>query len=398
MRPTLTAAVLLTFATIAPAQRTASPRSNVLDLTHGTLVVSVSSSYGGGWAAANLADGSTGTGWSSAQRADFPHTVVFELQQQYAIAGIALDNTGDQEGGYPGISSRRVTVYSSTTSAATGFTQLTAFEAPRGGRMEVKIDAPVTARLLKFVVSSNWGNAEYTEIMEVEAYGQPVGPPPIVDVTGVYATTYGPMRIEEEGASVVGCYGQDRELSGNLNGRVMQLEWREDHGKRVGTALMVVSTKGDELDGVWFEHGQLRGEWSGHRSGNAPNCTVAPGEAIAERLASTGRVELYGIYFGSDSASFKPESDKTLNEVLAVLHARPALTLLVAGHTDSTSTEAYNLKLSQQRAEAVVSWLITHGIAASRLTAKGFGKSQPMASNATAAGRALNRRVELVAK
>ena len=398
MRSTLTAAVLLTLAAIVPAQRTASPRSNILARARGTAVISMSSSYGGSWTAANLADGSTSTGWSSAKGAAFPHTVVFELPQPHAIISIAVDNTGDQEGSYPGISSRRVAVYGSSTSITAGFTQLSAFEARRGGRMEVTLGAPVTARWLKFVVSSNWGNAEYTEIMEVEAYGQPVGPPPIVDVTGVYATTYGPMRIEEEGASVVGCYGQDRELSGNLNGRVMQLEWREDHGKRVGTALMVVSTKGDELDGVWFEHGQLRGEWSGHRSGNAPNCTVAPGEAIAERLASTGRVELYGIYFGSDSASFKPESDKTLNEVLAVLHARPALTLLVAGHTDSTSTEAYNLKLSQQRAEAVVSWLITHGIAASRLTAKGFGKSQPMASNATAAGRALNRRVELVAK
>jgi outer membrane protein OmpA-like peptidoglycan-associated protein len=93
---------------------------------------------------------------------------------------------------------------------------------------------------------------------------------------------------------------------------------------------------------------------------------------------------------------FKPESEKTLREILAVLQAQPSLKLLIAGHTDSTNTDAHNLRLSQQRADAVVLWLVTHGVAPLRLTARGFGKSQPVADNATAAGRALNRRVELV--
>jgi outer membrane protein OmpA-like peptidoglycan-associated protein len=123
---------------------------------------------------------------------------------------------------------------------------------------------------------------------------------------------------------------------------------------------------------------------------------VARGGSIATNLASTGKVVLYGIYFDSDSATLKSESEKTLGEILAALQAKPTLKLQIAGHTDSTNTDAYNLKLSQQRAEAVVAWLVKHGIAASRLTAKGFGKSQPVADNATAAGRALNRRVELV--
>jgi len=182
MRSTLTASVLLAFPAIAQPQQSPGPRTNVLELARGAVVISVSSSYGGNWTAANLADGSTGAGWSSAQGAAFPHTVVLELPQPYAIATIAVDNTGDQEGGYPGISSRRVTVYGSITSAAAAFTQLIAFEARRGGRMEVKLGAPVTARWLKFVVSSNWGNAEFTEIMELEAYGQPVAPPQTVEV------------------------------------------------------------------------------------------------------------------------------------------------------------------------------------------------------------------------
>ena len=176
MRSTLTAAMFLTSAVNVLAQQSTTPGNNILGRSHGSVVLSVSSSYGSSWTAANLADGNTGAGWSSAQGAVFPHTVVFELPQPYAIASIAVDNTGAQEGGYPGISSRRVTVYGSTTSFATGFTQLTALEARRGGRTEVKLGAPLTARWLKFVVSSNWGNAEFTEIMELEAYGQAVDP------------------------------------------------------------------------------------------------------------------------------------------------------------------------------------------------------------------------------
>src|SRR5436309_441992 len=191
--------LLLTLAAIVPAQRTASPRSNILARARGTAVISVSSSYGGSWTAANLADGSTSTGWSSAQGAAFPHTVVFELPQPHAIVSIAVDNTGDQEGSYPGISSRRVAVYGSSTSITAGFTQLSAFEARRGGRMEVTLGAPVTARWLKFVVSSNWGNAEYTEVRELEAYGEPVGPPQRVDVTVPDAALRGLTALRDSG-------------------------------------------------------------------------------------------------------------------------------------------------------------------------------------------------------
>jgi outer membrane protein OmpA-like peptidoglycan-associated protein len=68
----------------------------------------------------------------------------------------------------------------------------------------------------------------------------------------------------------------------------------------------------------------------------------------------------------------------------------------VAGHTDSRGSDAYNIKLSQRRAEAVRDYLISKGIAADRLSAKGYGESQPVADNATDEGRFKNRRVELV--
>ncbi|MEO8064454.1 MAG: OmpA family protein [Pseudomonadota bacterium] len=116
---------------------------------------------------------------------------------------------------------------------------------------------------------------------------------------------------------------------------------------------------------------------------------------LAERLENEGKVDLYGIYFDTDKATLKSESEATLNQVLAVLKGKPALRIEIGGHTDSQASDTYNLDLSKRRAQAVVKWLTDKGIAGTRLNAEGFGESRPVADNETAAGRALNRRVEI---
>lgn len=78
-----------------------------------------------------------------------------------------------------------------------------------------------------------------------------------------------------------------------------------------------------------------------------------------------------------------------------MLNADPALRLVVAGHTDSEGEDAYNQRLSEQRAEAVMQWLTGKGVDAARLTSEGLGESRPVADNGSDAGRALNRRVQL---
>jgi OmpA-OmpF porin, OOP family len=118
-------------------------------------------------------------------------------------------------------------------------------------------------------------------------------------------------------------------------------------------------------------------------------------EDLADRLENEGKVDLYGIYFDTDKATLKPESEATLNQVLAMLKGKPGLRIEIGGHTDSQAGDAYNLDLSKRRAQSVMKWLTDKGIAATRLTAQGFGESQPVADNETAAGRALNRRVEI---
>lgn len=118
-------------------------------------------------------------------------------------------------------------------------------------------------------------------------------------------------------------------------------------------------------------------------------------ETLATQLQRERRVDLYGIYFDTDKATLRPESGETLRQVLGVLEKNPALRLVIAGHTDSEGGEDYNRSLSERRAAAVVAWLVGEGIAPARLRARGFGESQPVADNATEAGRALNRRVEV---
>ena len=121
-------------------------------------------------------------------------------------------------------------------------------------------------------------------------------------------------------------------------------------------------------------------------------------EEIKKQLDEKGHVAIYGILFDVDKASLRPESQKSLQEIVKLMRNYPDLKLEVHGHTDNQGSADYNRDLSQRRAETVKTYLTTYGTDASRLEAKGFGLSQPVASNDTEEGRAKNRRVELVRK
>jgi OmpA-OmpF porin, OOP family len=126
---------------------------------------------------------------------------------------------------------------------------------------------------------------------------------------------------------------------------------------------------------------------------------VANAASLAGSLNQTGKVAVYGIYFDTAKADVKPESDPALNEIAKLLKADPKLKLYVVGHTDNVGVFDYNVKLSRDRAAAVVKALVgKHGIAATRLTPFGDGPTAPVASNKSEEGRAKNRRVELVAQ
>ncbi len=108
------------------------------------------------------------------------------------------------------------------------------------------------------------------------------------------------------------------------------------------------------------------------------------------------KIVTHGINFDVDKATIRPESMGTLNMIVQVMKDNPELKFDVEGFTDNTGTPAHNLTLSQQRADAVKTQLVSMGISSSRLTTKGFGDTKPLSDNNTPEGRANNRRVEFV--
>ncbi len=123
----------------------------------------------------------------------------------------------------------------------------------------------------------------------------------------------------------------------------------------------------------------------------------ADAAALGAGIKTEGKIAVYGITFDTGKADIKPSSEPALTEIAKLLKGQPALKLHVVGHTDNVAGLDLNLKLSKARAEAVVQALTTkHGIAASRLIPHGVGPVAPVASNDAEAGRAKNRRVELV--
>ena len=107
-------------------------------------------------------------------------------------------------------------------------------------------------------------------------------------------------------------------------------------------------------------------------------------------------VNLPDILFDTNEATLKPEAKITIAKLSGIMLLMAELNVRIEGHTDTTGTAAYNMKLSQRRADSVLAFLIESGLASERMTAVGYGMERPLADNTTAGGRARNRRVELV--
>lgn len=102
-----------------------------------------------------------------------------------------------------------------------------------------------------------------------------------------------------------------------------------------------------------------------------------------------------GITFAFNDASVQPQFRPTLDEVSSIPSQYPKTYIDVYGHTDSDGSDAYNQTLSERRAQSVAGYLTSHGVQSARIATRGFGETQPIASNATEEGKAANRRVEI---
>ena len=118
---------------------------------------------------------------------------------------------------------------------------------------------------------------------------------------------------------------------------------------------------------------------------------------LADKLNKDGFIALY-VNFETGKSTLLPDAVATLDAAAGALKAAGEFKVEVAGHTDNVGTPESNLKLSQDRAQAVMAALVQRGVKADRLIAKGYGQTTPVADNRTEDGRAKNRRVELVKK
>ena len=142
-----------------------------------------------------------------------------------------------------------------------------------------------------------------------------------------------------------------------------------------------------------------RNLWASLHKNDTYEIRVADAGAVNKDMGSDLKtnchVAIYGVLFDFNKSTIQPASDPVLQQILDLLKKNPTQNIEVQGHTDNVGGDAYNQTLSEARAKAIVTWLTQHGISAGRLTAKGFGKTKPIADNATDAGRAKNRRVEI---
>jgi outer membrane protein OmpA-like peptidoglycan-associated protein len=147
--------------------------------------------------------------------------------------------------------------------------------------------------------------------------------------------------------------------------------------------------------GTWPVAVQADGYISDNQSVTVvPNETVSVTFTLRAALRAGDVMSFDNIYFASGSADIKPESYTILDSVAILLRDNPSARVQVAGHTDSDGSESSNQTLSERRAQSVYQYLVNKGIAGSRLTTVGYGESNPIAANDSAANKARNRRIE----
>lgn len=175
---------------------------------------------------------------------------------------------------------------------------------------------------------------------------------------------------------------------GAIAGAVLGHQTDSKHGREVGAVVGAVAGAaiGDYMDDQQRELEEQLAQEQRNK------------EIEIERLAdNTLKLNLNSeVSFEVNSYTITRTFEEPLNKLADVIQKYNRTDVQINGHTDSTGSDSYNQRLSEQRAEAVARYFQSRGIAASRLTTAGYGESQPRASNATASGRQLNRRVEIL--
>ncbi|MFT3707693.1 MAG: discoidin domain-containing protein [Archangium sp.] len=352
----------------------AGPDVNMLALEAGTVIVDSSPSYGGAWTAEALADGSASTGFCGPQGTKGPFFFTFELEQRSVLTSVEIDNTGDEEPSYPGISAASVEVW--VSGAQTDQAQKVAtVKVPRAGKARFALPKDTLGRFVKLVVPGNHGNPSYTELMEVAVMGHPLEPTPSPtrNIAGMWSLDDGVIRIAADGATVTGCVlrkNDAQRFRGTIAGHVAKVTL-EGLDRTRGSATMVVTADATRLRGRYQLGGF--GTWTATRKeGALVDCDAMIAQAaLARRLdAARDSLVLMGVGFAAND-EVALEANDDLSSIVALLHDRPTarVQFTVLGKTDGAPDE---LKRTERRATALANALLKKGVPPERVEI-GFG-------------------------
>ncbi|MEQ1757527.1 MAG: OmpA family protein [Vicinamibacterales bacterium] len=291
---------------------------------------------------------------------------------------------------------RLVEIHGSASGPADGFTQLGSAtlrtHAARGQVTEVPVAVrtPVRWVRLRLVgginVTQPLSSFEFSELIG-NGTQEPVRPS---DRFGGRWNGVGVrLELNQTGPAVSGCYDIDGRLTGTVSGSILRATGLDTRDNTPSLFVLSVAPDG-QIRGVRSSNGGPFRLYQGPpaTAGAAgPRCPPPPQPVLGCNSV------IHGINFDFDSATIRAESTPILDELFRNLQADPRGRIVIAGHTSNEGTDAYNLRLSQQRAESVRADLVRRGLVASRVNAAGLGESQPIATNVDENGRALNRRV-----
>ena len=397
--------IAATAAAIVTTRAASAPTAdiNLAAFANGALVESSTSDYGGGWEARWITDENSRMGWASLKGAAGPFAIVISLPERSEIHSLEFDTKSTES---EARAAKDVDVSVSDMSATAGFTSIvTASLQSDADNQRVPLSKPGTGRWIKITIKTNHGDPDYSELMEFRAFGtQMTSTPMPTNLSGTYHSgAYGNFHLQQDGAALTGCYEHNTGLvQGGAESTLMRLTWHEVD--RSGPAIMVLKRDGKSFEGWWAEKdsSDWHPNWDlkkiSETVGSCPNWNPkgASGNLVATELANGGRVRLYGINFDVDSDHLRADAKPAVDQLVAALKANASWKVSIEGHTDATGNAAHNLQLSEQRAAAVKAALVGAGISADRLTTVGLGQTRPVAPNDTDAGRAQNRRVEVV--
>ena len=379
---------------------------NLTSYANGAWILKKPAEYNESWSAFWLLDERAQTGWATPNGTVTPQELLIALAEESVIKTLEFDNAssdGDSEGSR---SAKDIIVQVSNQGPTTGFETITTVSLKaRQDKQKFAVSKLTPARWVKLTIKNNHGSTEYIELFDFRAFGEQKTKTATPNLSGTYATNFSNFHLQQDGASVSGCYehGGGLVINGGVEGRVTRFTWVQ--AEKRGPAIFSFSPDGKEVLGIWWYDGQTDGTgelWYGKKtSDNVGSCPHWKGaqtasSQMAKDIAESGRARIYGINFDTDSDVIKPESKAALDNIVKLAKEKADWKFTIEGHTDSTATATHNQTLSEKRAAAVKANLVAAGVAAARLNTQGFGATKPVGDNSTSIGRAQNRRVELV--